>query len=239
MVRHLHRPRPPADRVHQGTRAQPDAAERLRGYRHGRSRKLRLSRSEELEFPGDFREETAATGRASGLLAMAQPPTAIFAANDAMAIGCLAALREAGTPVPGDFALAGFDDIPIAQLHRAAADLGARVDRRARAAAAERVLHGVRPGTTAQTLAHDPSDHSGGARIERIRANSQVTVMSRELRGRRKDDMNRRTTLPGDRGASEFPSGLACSPRCRHSRPDDDRHAARHTFATNGGPCPA
>jgi LacI family transcriptional regulator len=38
-------------------------------------------------------------------------PTAVFAANDAMAIGCLAALREGGRSVPGDFALGGFDDI--------------------------------------------------------------------------------------------------------------------------------
>ncbi len=32
-----------------------------------------------------------------------------------MAIGCLAALREAGHSVPEDFALVGFDDIPIAR----------------------------------------------------------------------------------------------------------------------------
>ena len=42
-------------------------------------------------------------------------PTAIFAANDAMAIGALSALRQAGLRVPHDVAVAGFDDIPIAQ----------------------------------------------------------------------------------------------------------------------------
>jgi LacI family transcriptional regulator len=42
-------------------------------------------------------------------------PTAIFAANDSMAIGALSALREAGVPVPEEVAVAGFDDIPIAQ----------------------------------------------------------------------------------------------------------------------------
>lgn len=39
----------------------------------------------------------------------------MFAANDMMAIGCLAALGEAGLRVPEDVALAGFDDIPIAR----------------------------------------------------------------------------------------------------------------------------
>jgi LacI family transcriptional regulator len=49
------------------------------------------------------------------MLKLAQRPTAIFAANDAMAIGALSALREDGLTVPHDVAVAGFDDIPIAR----------------------------------------------------------------------------------------------------------------------------
>jgi DNA-binding LacI/PurR family transcriptional regulator len=40
--------------------------------------------------------------------------TAIFAANDDMAIGAIHALHEAGRRVPGDVSVVGFDDIPVA-----------------------------------------------------------------------------------------------------------------------------
>lgn len=41
---------------------------------------------------------------------------AVYAVNDATALGVLAALREDGRQVPGDIAVAGFDDIPFAAL---------------------------------------------------------------------------------------------------------------------------
>jgi LacI family transcriptional regulator len=52
-----------------------------------------------------------ATGR---LLDAAPDVTGIFALNDAMAVGALAALRHRRISVPGRMSLAGFDDIPIA-----------------------------------------------------------------------------------------------------------------------------
>ncbi len=51
-----------------------------------------------------------------GFLEGPSPPTAVFAANDVMAMGALVSLREAGLRVPGDVAVVGFDDIPVARL---------------------------------------------------------------------------------------------------------------------------
>jgi DNA-binding LacI/PurR family transcriptional regulator len=42
--------------------------------------------------------------------------TAVFVANDQMALGVLRAFREAGVRVPADVAVAGFDDIPEAEF---------------------------------------------------------------------------------------------------------------------------
>ena len=48
--------------------------------------------------------------------------TAVFAANDQMALGLLHAFRSAGLDVPGDISVVGFDDVPEAQALLAAAD---------------------------------------------------------------------------------------------------------------------
>ncbi len=48
------------------------------------------------------------------LATLKRPPTAIFARNDYTAIGALRAAYDLGLSVPGDLALAGFDDIPLA-----------------------------------------------------------------------------------------------------------------------------
>ena len=89
-----------------------DAHERLRGYRDAIAESLPDAKPWIL--PGDFDE---ASGHRAGreLLASKQRPDAVFAANDMMALGCLFAFNQAGLQVPGDIALAGFDDIPLSR----------------------------------------------------------------------------------------------------------------------------
>ena len=50
----------------------------------------------------------------------AERPTAVFCANDLMALGCLGALRDLGFRVPEDVSVMGFDDREIAQHLRPA-----------------------------------------------------------------------------------------------------------------------
>ena len=91
-----------------GPEQNADACERLRGYRDA------IGAAALLELDGDFSEE-AGYRAAVDLLQLEHRPSAIFAANDAMAIGALSALREARVAVPHEIALCGFDDIPIAR----------------------------------------------------------------------------------------------------------------------------
>ena len=53
------------------------------------------------------------------LLGLRSRPTAVFCRNDFTAIGAIVAARDLGRSVPGDIAIAGFDNIPIFGLHAA------------------------------------------------------------------------------------------------------------------------
>ncbi|HUQ84608.1 MAG TPA: LacI family DNA-binding transcriptional regulator [Gemmatimonadaceae bacterium] len=118
-----------------------DAAERLVGFRAA-MRDAGIDVPNEWELPGHFTEDSGYRAVAP-LLAITPRPTAVFAANDSMAIGAMSALREAGLRVPEDIAVTGFDDAPIARymsppltsVHVAIAELGAR--------AVEILLHAV------------------------------------------------------------------------------------------------
>ncbi len=97
-----------------GPSSNRDASERRRGG-HDALRAAHLAPDSVLEIQGDFTEES---GRVAGeeLLRQSPRPTALFAANDSMAIGALFALRRARVAIPGQVAVAGFDDVPIARF---------------------------------------------------------------------------------------------------------------------------
>lgn len=62
-------------------------------------------------MPGDFRPESGFAG-CNALLDLPEPPTAVFAASDQMALGAIEALRRRGLRVPEDMSVVGFDDLP-------------------------------------------------------------------------------------------------------------------------------
>ncbi|HVM70598.1 MAG TPA: LacI family DNA-binding transcriptional regulator [Anaerolineales bacterium] len=72
-----------------------------------------ISNSARLEQFGAFTQESG-FDMTKKLFSAAQRPTAVFAANNFIAIGALKALQELGLRVPEDVALVGFDDLPVA-----------------------------------------------------------------------------------------------------------------------------
>lgn len=95
----------------------PDAAEcsvaRLHGY-------LAAMMSHDLPvepgyvLPGTFRRDSG-VGRAQALLSLPEPPTAIFAASDTIALGVLEEARNRGLHIPEDLSLVGFDGTDITE----------------------------------------------------------------------------------------------------------------------------
>jgi DNA-binding LacI/PurR family transcriptional regulator len=76
-----------------------------------------------LPVPAEYVVEgdwSAESGRRaiSSLLALPDPPTAVFAASDTIAIGALDAAEKMNYRVPEDIAIIGFDDIPAASWVR-------------------------------------------------------------------------------------------------------------------------
>jgi LacI family transcriptional regulator len=140
-----------------GIEGNADAAERLRGYRAALASAGLGARA--IEVAGEFNESSGFRA-ANVLLARKVRPSAIFAANDAMAIGALSALREAGLRVPEDVALAGFDDIPMARyldpalssVHVDICALGERAALRLLAAVHDKDKHEHRAETLPTTL---------------------------------------------------------------------------------------
>ncbi len=89
-----------------GPQGAADAIERVRGWRD----ELAERRLEVVEpLHGDW---SAASGYRLGSQLDVGPGSAVFVANDHMAIGVLSALGERGLRVPEDVSVVGFDDVP-------------------------------------------------------------------------------------------------------------------------------
>jgi LacI family transcriptional regulator len=91
-----------------------DAIERIAGYRAALD-SAHLPIDPQLEFPGEFREVDGYNATRT-LLALPEPPTAIFAGNDRQAAGVYRALHEVGMNVPDDMSVIGFDNLPFTEL---------------------------------------------------------------------------------------------------------------------------
>lgn len=125
------------------------ARQRLQGFKDGLAA-CGLPYEEELVQEGDYSVENAVTC-AYRLLAMKNPPTAIFAANDMTAMGVYQVAKEVGLRIPDDLSVVGFDDVydaskldpPLTTVNQSVKKMGM--------IATEMVLSLVRGGTLENT----------------------------------------------------------------------------------------
>lgn len=112
------------------------AKERLEGYKNT-LKKYEIDFVQDWVMPGDWEVEGGYKG-AQQLLQLSNRPTAIFAANDLMALGAIYAVQDAGLRVPQDIAIVGYDnrefswivrpnittvEMPVYEMGRIAADI--------------------------------------------------------------------------------------------------------------------
>ena len=133
-----------------GPRDWDAAQKRLNGWRSAlREAGVRVPR---VSY-GDW---SAASGYDQGRkLAARGDVTAIFAANDQMAMGILRAFHEAGRDIPGDVSVVGFDDVPEAEFQMVPlTTVGVDADQAAQRILAElmQMIKGAEPPAGAVTL---------------------------------------------------------------------------------------
>ncbi|MFF5010322.1 LacI family DNA-binding transcriptional regulator [Streptomyces phaeochromogenes] len=96
-----------------GHRRTPCSAARIDGYRQA-LRAVGLRPRPEFVRHAGF-DAVRAEWLTGELLALPEPPTALFACSDEMAAGALRAATLRGLHVPGDLSVVGFDDLPEAR----------------------------------------------------------------------------------------------------------------------------
>lgn len=90
------------------------ASDRLAGYRDALEA-AGLLYDESLVRYGDFDPDSGYL-QMLDILNLDPRPSAVFVASDVVAFGAQAAIRERGLRIPGDIALVGFDDVPLARF---------------------------------------------------------------------------------------------------------------------------
>ena len=89
------------------------------------------------------------------LLALPQPPTAIFGSNDEIAAGVLAAAKSSGINVPYDLSIAGFEDSPFSKQSWPALTTAKQATQEIAQHAARRLLHEIRERASATPLPNE------------------------------------------------------------------------------------
>lgn len=97
-----------------GPAGHPISISRVTGYLAA-LRSIGLQHDPALLVAGDYHAESGLLA-ARTLLEMASPPTALFACNDMMALGAMAAAHRMGLSIPHDLSVVGYDDLYMAAL---------------------------------------------------------------------------------------------------------------------------
>ena len=90
------------------------ALNRLKGYKLA-LKKYKIKYQEELVEEGDFRIKGGYQAMKK-FLKLLEPPRAIFAANDLLALGAMQAIQKKNFHIPEDFSVVGFNDIELASF---------------------------------------------------------------------------------------------------------------------------
>ncbi|MFA4844068.1 MAG: LacI family DNA-binding transcriptional regulator [Candidatus Margulisiibacteriota bacterium] len=88
----------------------PITAERVEGYRFALN-KAGIEERKEYLIQADFGKPETAINATKQLLALSDPPTAIFCASDSLAYRAYQAITAQGLKIPQDISIVGFDDI--------------------------------------------------------------------------------------------------------------------------------
>jgi LacI family transcriptional regulator len=98
-----------------GPRRISTGRDRFHGYKFGLEQKAIIF-DPDLVYAGDSFDPRIAIPALEQFLGLANPPTAVVAANNSIAVGFLRAVRARGLKIPEDFALACFDKIEPVDL---------------------------------------------------------------------------------------------------------------------------